>query len=45
MVGNKKTGILILIFSAIIAFLAGKEFLKMREPEPIQEKELLLSKN
>lgn len=35
MVGNKKTGILILIFSAIIAFLAGKEFLKMREPEPI----------
>lgn len=35
MVGNKKTGILILIFSAIIAFIAGKEFLKMREPEPI----------
>jgi hypothetical protein len=35
MVGNKKTGILILIFSAIIAFIAGKEFLKLREPEPI----------
>lgn len=35
MVGNKKTGILILIFSAIIAFIAGKEFLKMRKPEPI----------
>ncbi len=35
MVGSKKTGVLILIFSAIIAFLAGKEFLKMREPEPI----------
>lgn len=35
MVGNKKTGFLILTFSTVIAFLAGKEFLKMREPEPI----------
>lgn len=44
MVGNKKTGILILLFSAIIAFLAGKEFLKMREPEPIIPSESLTTK-
>lgn len=35
MVGSKKTGAVILIFSALVSFMAGKEFLKMREPEPI----------
>lgn len=32
---NKKTGILILFLSLIIAFLAGKEFLNQRKLEPI----------
>lgn len=35
MQGNKKTGIAILIFSLVIALLAGREFLKMREEEKI----------
>ena len=35
MEGNKKTGITIIFLSLLVAFLAGKEFLKMREPEPI----------
>ena len=35
MKGNRTTGVIMIIFSLIIAFLAGKEFLKMREPEPI----------
>lgn len=35
MEGNKKTGIAIIFLSLAIAFTAGKEFLKMREPEPI----------
>ncbi|MGF6905563.1 succinylglutamate desuccinylase [Fusobacterium sp. PH5-44] len=35
MKGSKKTGILFLALSLLIAFLAGKEFLKMREPEII----------
>ncbi|MDY5305122.1 succinylglutamate desuccinylase [Fusobacterium gastrosuis] len=35
MQGNKKTGILILFLSLVIAALAGKEFFKMREEEPI----------
>ena len=33
--GSKKTGFILLICSLIIAFVAGKEFLKMREKEPI----------
>lgn len=35
MKGNKKTGIAIIFLSLAVAFVAGKEFLKMREPEPI----------
>ncbi len=35
MKGNKKTGIAMIFLSLVVAFLAGKEFLKMREPEPI----------
>lgn len=35
MQGNKKTGVFILFLSLIIAALAGREFLKMREEEPI----------
>lgn len=35
MKGNKMTGITIIFLSLIVAFLAGKEFIKMREPEPI----------
>lgn len=35
MKGNKKTGIAIIFLSLAISFVAGKEFLKMREPEPI----------
>ena len=35
MKGNKKTGIAMIFLSLAISFVAGKEFLKMREPEPI----------
>ena len=35
MKGNRGTGIAMIFLSLIVAFLAGKEFLKMREPEPI----------
>lgn len=35
MKGNKKTGIVMIFLSLAISFVAGKEFLKMREPEPI----------
>lgn len=35
MQGNKKTALLILVLSVVIAILAGREFLKMREEEPI----------
>ncbi|MEG0068278.1 succinylglutamate desuccinylase [Cetobacterium sp.] len=33
--GNKTTGTILLVCSLAIAFIAGKEFKKMREPEPI----------
>lgn len=35
MKGNKTTGAILLACSLLIAFIAGKEFKKMREPEPI----------
>lgn len=35
MKGNEKTGIAMIFLSLAISFVAGKEFLKMREPEPI----------
>lgn len=35
MKGNKKTGIVVLFLSLVIAALAGREFLRMREVEPI----------
>ena len=35
MKGNKKTGIAMIFLSLAISFVAGKEFLKRREPEPI----------
>ncbi|MFK4784762.1 succinylglutamate desuccinylase [Fusobacterium sp. MFO224] len=35
MIGNKKTAIGILVCSLMIAFLAGKEFVKMKEEAPI----------
>ena len=35
MKGNRGTGIAMIFLSLIVAFLAGKEFLKMREAEPI----------
>lgn len=35
MKGNKTTGAILLACSLLIAFMAGKEFKKMREPEPI----------
>ena len=35
MKGNKTTGIIFLALSLLIAFIAGKEFLKLREPELI----------
>ena len=35
MKGNKKTGIAMIFLSLAISFVAGQEFLKMREPEPI----------
>ncbi|WP_163469542.1 succinylglutamate desuccinylase [Fusobacterium sp. IOR10] len=39
MIGNKKTAIGILVCSLMVAFLAGKEFVKMREPAPIYKGE------
>lgn len=39
MIGNKKTAIGILVCSLVVAFLAGKEFVKMREPAPIYKGE------
>ena len=35
MKGNKTTGIIMIFLSLVIAFIAGKEFLKTRELEPI----------
>lgn len=35
MKGNRKTGIAMIFLSLAISFVAGKEFLRMREPEPI----------
>ncbi|MDC7955468.1 succinylglutamate desuccinylase/aspartoacylase family protein [Fusobacterium simiae] len=35
MKGNKTTGIILIFLSLVIAFIAGKEFLKTRELEPI----------
>ena len=35
MSGNKKTGILLIGISILTAYISGKEFLKMREPEKI----------
>lgn len=35
MTGNKKTGIAMILLSLVIAFFAGKEFLKLREVDPI----------
>ena len=35
MKGNKITGIIMIFLSLVIAFIAGKEFLKTRELEPI----------
>ncbi|MFA6708937.1 MAG: succinylglutamate desuccinylase [Fusobacterium sp.] len=39
MIGNKKTAIGILVCSLVVVFLAGKEFVKMREPAPIYKGE------
>lgn len=39
MKGNKKTAIGIILCSLAISFLAGKEFVKMKEPEPIYKGE------
>ena len=35
MKSNRQTGIGLIILSLLVAFLAGRQFIKMREPEPI----------